>query len=324
MNILIYGNERYLLVQKLNQVITTLVGVSDAMNTSYYDASTPGFSMLPVLEDADTLALFSEKKVVVVNNALFLTKGNALDKQSHESLLSYLKQADHQSTMIFVHDNDNLDTSKDIVKALMQNAEIHRVKKLETSEFRSFVLDLVHKSKLKMTPAAFEEFLFRLDENMSTAHHEIEKLIIYNEPVDLEEVEALVSRPLDNEVFHLVNALLDKNMKRAFSIWNDMMVLNMEPLSFVGLIASQLRLMYQVSLLNKEGYHREDMINLLSAGTPTINVSRVNRMLNLSRKTKPERILQILNRLAELDQKSKVGLLDKRFGFELFLIEAMS
>ena len=45
-------------------------------------------------------------------------------------------------------------------------------------------------------------------------------------------------------------------------------------------------------------------------------------MLALAGHTPPRRILEILDRLAEFDQKSKIGLLDKRFGFELFLIEA--
>jgi len=32
--------------------------------------------------------------------------------------------------------------------------------------------------------------------------------------------------------------------------------------------------------------------------------------------------LFVLNRLAELDQKSKSGQIEKKFGFEMFLIEA--
>jgi DNA polymerase III subunit delta len=115
--------------------------------------------------------------------------------------------------------------------------------------------------------------------------------------------------------------LMDKNLKQALHIYNDMMILNMEPLSFSGLIASQLRLLYQVASLDREGYHRQDMINKLSPAN-NVNVYRINKMLALARQTSPERILSILNYLSNYDHRSKIGLVDKKFGFELFLIEA--
>ena len=172
-----------------------------------------------------------------------------------------------------------------------------------------------------MSSDAFEEFLKRMDNNMSISYHESEKLALYGKELNLDDVEALISRPLDNEAFHLVNALMDKNLKQALHIYNDMMILNMEPLSFSGLIASQLRLLYQVASLDKEGYHRQEMINKLSPAN-NVNVYRLNRMLTLARQTTPDRILGILNYLANYDHRSKLGLVDKKFGFELFLIEA--
>lgn len=323
MNILLYGNERYLLNQKLTSILERELGSMDLMNLAYYDALVQPFSMHTILEDADTLPFFAEKKVIVIKNAIFLTKGHSLDKQEISELMNYLAQDNQSSVLIFMHDNDNLDTTKPLVKALMNHAEIIRVKKLEPYEFRKVLADLLKSRNIQMDAQAFEMLLLRLDDNLSNAHQELEKLELYHQKLKVEDIEALVSRPLDNEVFHLVNAILDHDMKKAFSIWNDMMVLNMEPLSFVGLIASQLRLMYQVSSLQSEGYHREDMINLLSVSNPNINVSRVNRVLQLAKNTSPKRLLEILNHLALLDQKSKMGLVDKKFGFELFLIEAM-
>lgn len=323
MNIVLYGNESYLLNQTLNELLVKACGQDYALHTVVYDGLNQPFSMQAVLDDADTLPMFSDHKAVVVKNAVFLTKTKALSKEETEAFSRFLAHDRPESTLILVHDNDNIDTTKPYVKLLKEKGEFIRVKKLETAAFRQVVKDLIKEKGLRLSYEAFEALIFRLDENLSNAYQEIEKLEIYGKALNEEDIEALVSRPLDNEVFHLVNAIMDKNMKRAFSIWQDMMILNMEPLSFVGLIASQLRLMYQVALLNKEGYHREEMINLLTTMTPTINVSRVNRMLALSRKTSPDRILEVLNHLASLDQKSKMGLVDKKFGFELFLIEAM-
>lgn len=321
MNALIYGNESYLLNQALHKRIKQLVRVQDTMNTVFYDASSSTFSILKVIEEAQTLPFFSDHKVLVLQNCLFLTRGINLKENEINELIQHLSRPIETCTIIFMHDNDNLDTQKKITKKLLEICEVEHVKKLETNEFRQFLIKLLKERNIKMSSDAFEEFLKRMDNNMSISYHESEKLALYGQMINLDDVEALISRPLDNEAFHLVNALMDKNLKQALHIYNDMMILNMEPLSFSGLIASQLRLLYQVASLDKEGYHRQEMINKLSPAN-NVNVYRLNRMLSLARQTTPDRILSILNYLANYDHRSKLGLVDKKFGFELFLIEA--
>lgn len=321
MNALIYGNESFLLEKALLKRVESLVTIQDSMNTVFYDASSNAFSILQVIEEAQTLPFFSEHKVLVIQNCSFLTRGVNLKENEISELVKHLSRPIETCTLIFTHDNDNLDTQKKITKKLLEICEVEHVKKLETNEFRQFLISLLKEKSIKMSPDAFDEFLKRMDNNMSISYHEAEKLALYGEYIKLNDVEALISRPLDNEAFHLVNALMDKNLKQALHIYNDMMILNMEPLSFSGLIASQLRLLYQVASLEKEGYHRQDMINKLSPAN-NVNVYRLNKMLALARHTSPDRILSILNYLSNYDHRSKIGLVDKKFGFELFLIEA--
>ncbi len=321
MNALIYGNETYLLQKALHKHIKSLVNVQDTMNTVFYDASSNNFSIMQVIEEARTLPFFSDHKVLVIQNCVFLTRGVNLKDNEIMELMLHLSRPIETCSLIFMHDNDNLDTQKKITKKMMELCKVEHVKKLETNEFRQFLVALLKEKNIKINPEAFDEFLKRMDNNMSVSYHETEKLALYGSNILLDDVEALISRPLDNEAFHLVNALMDKNLKQALHIYNDMMILNMEPLSFSGLIASQLRLLYQVASLDHEGYHRQDMINKLSPAN-NVNVYRLNKMLDLARKTSPERILGILNYLSNYDYRSKVGLVDKRFGFELFLIEA--
>ncbi len=321
MNTLIYGNESFLLEQALHKRLKSLVNVQDTMNTVFYDASSSSFSILQVIEEAQTLPFFSEHKVLVIQNCTFLTRGVNLKDNEISELLQHLARPIETCTLIFMHDNDNLDTQKKITKKITELCEVDHVKKLEMNEFRQFLISLLKEKNIKMNSEAFDEFLKRMDNNMSVSYHETEKLALYGSQISLEDVEALISRPLDNEAFHLVNALMDKNLKQALHIYNDMMILNMEPLSFSGLIASQLRLLYQVASLDREGYHRQEMINKLSPAN-NVNVYRLNKMLTLARQTSPERILGILNYLSNYDHRSKIGLVDKKFGFELFLIEA--
>lgn len=321
-NYLVYGNERYLLQEKLNQIINEHVGKQDQMNTVFYDAGNNDFTMRTVLEEASTFPFFSEHKVIVVSNSLFLTRGTALSDADLKSLDEYLIKPSDFASIVFYHEEENLDTNKKVVKSIQKYCRVMHVKKATGEEFRGFIRNEAAKRKLKLSHDAFNELILRVDENMTTGINELEKLSLYSLTVNLDDVVALVSRPLDNQVFHLVNALMDKDLRRSMKIWNDMVVLSIEPLSFVGLIASQLRLMYQVLTLHQQGYHRNEIVNMLSSASGNINAYRVSRVLVQAEATTTERLLYVLNRLAELDQKSKSGQIEKKFGFEMFLIEA--
>jgi len=322
MNVLLYGSETYLLDQNQVTLIQKVVVDSNQMNTVFYDALSPDFSITQLIEEADTLPFLSDHKAVIVDNCHFLVRGSSLSEPDEEALKKYLSAPHSQTSLILRYDDDNLDTSKRIVKHIMANCEVIHIKKLSSNDFRVFLKNEIKLRKMNLKDNAFEELIIRLDDSMSLAMHELDKLELYGSSIELEDVIALVARPLDSEAFHLVNALLDKDLKKAWLIWNDMMVLKIDPLSFIGLIASQLRILYQVSVLKDQKYHREDIINTLSTASSSLNVFRLNRLLQLCAKTNTNQILSVLNHLAIYDQRSKTGLVDKRFGFEMFMIEA--
>lgn len=322
LNYLLYGNEEYLLQKRMDQLIREHVTVQDTMNTIVYDASDNDFSLRKVLEEASTFTFFSTHKVIVVNNSTFLTRGSTVTELEMKELEQYFDKPSDFCSIIFVHHEENIDTVKKIYKLIKKHCHEIHVKKLESGEFKVFLKDQANIRGLQFDNEAFNELVARLDNQMLNAISELDKLKLFGNRIRTEDVRALVSRPLDSETFHLINALMDKDLGRCLHIWNDMVVLNVEPLSFMGLIASQLRLMYQVLCLHQQGYHRQDIVNTLLNSSTKVDVWRINKILGLAQASDSDRLLYILNVLAQLDQKSKSGQVDKRFGFELFLIEA--
>jgi DNA polymerase III subunit delta len=322
MHQLIYGNEPYLLNQAISKEIRKLVGKPDSMNTVVYDGTDQDFSIYQVLEEASTITFFSNHKVILIKNAVFLTRRTQFNEHEFKALAEFLQEKSDACSIFFIHEDDNLDTSKKVTKLVLERVQVTYVKKMAADAFRTHMFQLFKSRQVHISSSAFDVFIQRVDNNLSVAYHELEKLVLYQDEIKLEDVEALVSRPLDSEAFHLVNALMHKNMKEALTIFYDMMLLNLDPLSFSGLIASQLRLLYQIACLEQVGMQHQQMINELS-GTHKINAFRLkHHLLPLVRQTNPKRILSLLNHLAQYDQKSKIGRLDKRFGFELFILEA--
>ena len=82
-------------------------------------------------------------------------------------------------------------------------------------------------------------------------------------------------------------------------------------------MAKQFRFLFQVKLLSKRGMNENRIAQILSA-----NPYRVQKSLDSIYRVSLEQIEENLLHLAKLDQKIKQGKMDKKIGFELFLIEA--
>ena len=71
MDYILYGEEHFLIRKEIDKIVEANVTFEKSMNTVFFDASK--VSMEEIIADAQTLPFFSEKKVVVIQNANFLT-----------------------------------------------------------------------------------------------------------------------------------------------------------------------------------------------------------------------------------------------------------
>ena len=83
----------------------------------------------------------------------------------------------------------------------------------------------------------------------------------------LQAFDKLVNKPLDENIFDLTNAILSKDRQKIFSIYHDLMILNEEPIKLIVSIANQMRLHYQVKLLDRKGYTDQEIGKILGGLT---------------------------------------------------------
>ena len=167
-----------------------------------------------------------------------------------------------------------------------------------------------------MEPNAFLELDQRLPLDIRSIKAEMEKLELFGGVIDVSVVEQLVNRPLEDDVFQLVNAVVDRDLKKAFSLWYDLCVLNKDAIYLTALLAGQFRFLYQVKVLMDQGAGKDMIVSKLGAHPYRVQITMQN-----ARKLSTPYLLHILSKLAVLDQKMKGGQLDKKLGFEMFLLE---
>ncbi len=315
MNYCIVGSESYLIHQKLDEIITSLDLVENDLNVSFFDATANDFSIQALIDSCNTLPFFGDKKAVIVKNPLFLSTAKSLSDKEMTCLQEYLMNSNPQCILIFCG-VFSLDKRKKICKLIQKECRFFQFEKLNPQDFQDYVNQELNQGEIKITPEAKKILLKRLSNDLAILHMELEKLRLYGGLIDESIVSQLVTRPLDEDVFHLVNAVVSRDMKEAMLLWKDLQVLNKDPIYLIALLSSQFRLLYQVKVYLDMGMDQKFIQSELK-----VHPYRITKAMEALRNLSKERCLFLLNALAQCDQDFKSGLLDKTMGFELFLIK---
>lgn len=313
MNYVLYGEEQYELQLALTTILKQHHIEDQDLNMVSYDATQSDIQT--IMEDAMTIPFFAEEKVILVRNANFLSTNN--DTDIDVSVLEAYLDAPMESTiLIFTGEFEKLDARKKIVKKMQKCCKVLQFHRLDALGKENYIKEEIKRRGLIVDGPACRELNSRLPLDIRSIKAEMEKLELYGESISVAVVEQLVTRPLEEDVFQLVNAVVERDIKKAFLLWQDLCVLNKDAIYLIALLAGQFRFLYQVKVLMEQGQGKEGITARLSA-----HPYRVQITMQSARALSSRYLMEILSKLSNLDQKLKSGLVDKKLGFELFLLE---
>ena len=312
----LYGNETFLLEQKLKDLKEKYNISEEMMNLVVYDD--PLVQIKDVIEDCNTPPFLSEYKMVVLKNPIFLTtqKIPEKNKQDLSVLEDYLSKPFEQTIFVIFSDVKNFDERKKIVKRLKKEAVYVTLDELSEQQLTGTIRQAIKKRKCLIEDDAMELLLSRVEHQLLKAMNEVEKLTLYTSHIKIEDVRMLVSKPIEENAFELVSAIMKKKQTLAIQIYKDLMIKNEEPVKLIVMIANQMRLLYQVKVLDRKGYNDQEIAKILA-----INPYRIKYLRQDARYFELDDLLAKLNDLAYLDKNIKQGLVEKRLGLELFLMK---
>ena len=311
MNYVLHGEEAHRRKKQLD-VILKQYQASD-FNLNVYDAK--NVELHQIIEDANTPPFFEEYKVILIKNADFLTTAQegSIDLKPLEQ---YLSQPLDSTILIFESDHDKLDARKKIVKTLKKEGKVFYFGKLDEKDKELVVREEIKKLNLKINNQALSMLLKRLPLDLTQIHHTLTILSLYEGKIDEEVVAALVHQPLEDDVFALVNAVLDSDVSKAYRLWLDFNRNNIEPIYLCALLAGSFRFLYQVKVLMRQGLDASAIASQLHA-----HPYRVRKNMESANRITLKECQDKLATLAQLDQNMKSGKLEKKMAFELFLLE---
>ena len=269
-----------------------------------------------VIEDATTISLFQDKKVIIVENAYIFsgTINKKLPEQNTDLLLDYLNHSNPNTVLIFTLIKDKIDTRKKITTLMKKNGTIKEFNTV--SNINNWITKELE--PYQMDKKEVEYFINRVGNNLSILKEEIDKLKLYKDDekvITQKDIEQLTHKNIDTDIFKLIDSILSTRKKEALESLEEMMKYGEEPIAIIIMLANQFRIMYQSKQLLKKGYSEREIANLLE-----IHEFRVKKALEKGRKYSSDEILKKLEDLADLDYQIKSGQLDKNIGLELFIL----
>ncbi|MDD9268717.1 DNA polymerase III subunit delta [Paenibacillus sp. GCM10023248] len=316
---LCYGPEKYKMREFIQVLTDSLIDPElREFAVSKFDLSETPLSA--VLEDAETLPFMVPRKLVIAKNALFFTGAKESTKIEHhlDRLTDYLKSPADHTVVVFTVDADKLDERKKIVKALKEMEAAVPFLSLSAEELQHWVAAQARQRGFSFTQEASDLLILYTSGNLQALSAEIEKISLFvgaGSEATADVIDKLVARSAEQNVFILIEDIVNVRLERAFVILEELLKQREEPIKIAALIARQFRIMLQVKELSKQGYSQQQMASQIGLHPFAVKVAE-----GQARRYNTEKLSDIMSQLADLDFQMKTGRIDKVLGLEMFLL----
>lgn len=307
---LLYGTEKFLIDKEIKKI--SIENKIEDINKTYYDLNQD--SLQNIIDDAETISLFSEKKEIIIYNSYIFTAKKNIIEQNIDILEKYLNNINPDTILIFVLYEEKLDERKKVLKLFKKNAILKSF--TNNINIDSIVKDMFLDYQISI--GNINLLIDRVGKNLAILEKEIEKIITYKGNdlnITSSDIINLTNKTFDIDIFALIEAIIKKDKTVALNIYHEMLKYNEEPIKIIVMLANQFRIIYQSKEMYKKGYTESDIASILA-----IHPYRIKLALNSSKNYSSSNLLEYIKKLSDLDIGIKTGTINKEIGLELFII----
>lgn len=305
---LIYGTDYGLIKREVDKII------NNSLDVVKYDLLETKIDEL--LDDASCISLFGDKKVLIGENANFLTSDTVKIEHNIEYLSNYVSDNNHDNIIILTVLAEKLDERKKIVKLIKSNSNVIFKNTIDEKNLSGFVIVEFKNNKFKIDSKTANYFVNYVGKNVDILISEIEKMIIYkdtNNIVTIDDINDISCRGFKDNIFDLTDGIMKKDHKKIFETYNDLIKIGEDPIKIIALLGSQFTLIYQSKLLSNQGKISKDIAAMLDVHPYRVKLALETDFLIYE-------LEELLTKLHELDFDIKSGKQDKNIGLENFLL----
>ena len=305
---LLYGEEAYLKKQYKDKLRNAMVAPDDTMNYAYYEGK--GVNVKEIIDLAETLPFFAERRLIIMENTGFF-------KNATPELADYIKEMPESTSMIFIE--SEVDKRGKLYKAVQSKGRVVELGRQDEATLLRWIVGSVKREGKQISEGTVRYFLTKVGTDMENIQKELEKLFCYTlekDKITVEDVETICTTQITNQIFDMVNAVADKQQRKALDYYYDLLALKEPPMRILFLLARQFKLLLEVKTLDKQGYARKDI-----ASKTGLHPFVVGKYQEQAKSFSQKELRAIMEEGAEIEESVKTGSLTDTLGVELFIMK---
>lgn len=226
--------------------------------------------------------------------------------------------------IIIFFEEDIKDRSKDpLYKMIKKNGQIYEFKKPGLGEVRKFIKGELSRMGYGMDLRALNKFINFVGEDLWRISYELKKLMTYKygeKEIEEKDVILLVKPKIDINIFKTIDAIADKNKKKALEYVYGHLEKGDPPLYILTMITYQFR---NLLIIKEKVESLKGNVNLvqLQKMFPEIKPFVVMKSFRQSKKFSLERLKRIYRKIFQVNLSIKVGKLKPEEALELLILD---
>ncbi len=293
------------------------------LNTTVLDGTKVSLSEL--MHACDAVPFLADRRLVIVEGLLTRLEAGgkeqpAWKKEYLEALTAYLERLPETTRLVFL-ESKSLNPNHSVLKLALADKERGYVKEFRpptSGKLRRWITDRVERKGGEIEPSAAEALAAFVGSDLRLLDQELDKLVSYvnrARPITRADVHLLVSYAQQANVFEMVDALGRRDGEQALKLLHRLLEDGEHPLSLLGMIVRQFRIMIQVK-------------DLIARGVPPAKVGAqlglhrfvAEKGLRQSRNFSMKQLETIYGKLLETDLAIKTGRMDQVLALDMLVV----
>ncbi|ACL76302.1 DNA polymerase III subunit delta [Ruminiclostridium cellulolyticum] len=316
---LFYGQEDYLIKYYMNTIANLIVNEETKdLNYIYLEGKKDTESLI---ENCETMPIFSEKKLVIARNSGFFkskkggSEGGSDKKSGNNKLADYIENMPSYTCLIFVE--QEVDKRIKLVNSVKKKGLVVEFNYQKPADLVKWVVKVFKSYKKTIDNIAASYIVENSEYSMAELLNEIDKIVNFiddKQHISLEDVQSVCTKTIKSRIFDLTDAVAEGNISKALMLLNDMASLKEPMQKIMYMIVRQIRMVYRVKLLKEQGI-REDAAAKQMGLTPFV----ASKVLRLSKYMEIGILERAMYYSLELDESIKTGRMTDRTAIELLI-----
>jgi DNA polymerase-3 subunit delta len=272
-----------------------------------------------------TLPFFATKRLIIIRGLTerFETKDRpraekktAKTDETHQAFAAVMNNLPDTTDVVLVE--GKLSSGNPLFKEILPKASVKAFPMLRQQEVAGWVQRQVDQQGGAISPEAVQLLAAMVGNNLWAMSSEIVKLVLYKngQRIEADDVRALTSHVQQDNIFALVDAIVEGKAERAVDALEQFLLRGAAPTYILSMLARQFRFIILVKEMLKSSRPRTDIQNELDLADFALR-----RTLEQATRYTPNQARLIYKRLLETDLAIKTGGVEPQMALEILVAE---